>query len=296
MRSWKSGAALRPGAAEAILRKRSIGEYESEGAADPIPDVEVGMPTVDAPSVVPEEGERKLRFRLIKFQDMRPGLETAYLVDELIPSAGLVLVWGKQKTFKSFWLLDLFVHVAMGWPYRDHAVRQGPVIYCAFEGGHGYKGRIEAIRRHYGISDDVDVPLYVMPGQVDLHCRRKGTGIARPWAETPTHVITMAFDPDLDVAAASALREMIVLIERATGLSAADAYSLCSIAADMHVTQLGLPDVTRQLPTGWGGEIPLSMGVSCSSDQTVRTLSGTASHASPFPHALPRGPHGEIDG
>ena len=42
------------------------------------------------------------------------------------------------------------------------------VIYCAFEGGHGYKGRIEAIRRHYGIGDDVDVPLYVMPGQVDL--------------------------------------------------------------------------------------------------------------------------------
>ena len=79
-----------------------------------------------------------------------------------------MLVWGKQKTFKSFWLLDLFVHVAMGWPYRDHAVRQGPVIYCAFEGGHGYKGRIEAIRRHYAINDDVDVPLYVMPGQVDL--------------------------------------------------------------------------------------------------------------------------------
>jgi hypothetical protein len=47
-------------------------------------------------------------------------------------------------------------------------VRQGGVIYCAFEGGHGYKGRIEAIRRHYTIADDVDVPLYVMPGQVDL--------------------------------------------------------------------------------------------------------------------------------
>ena len=31
---------------------------------------------------------------------------------------------------------------------------------------------------------------------------------------------------------------MIALIERATGLSAADAYSLCSIAADMHVTQI----------------------------------------------------------
>jgi acetamidase/formamidase len=71
-----------------------------------------------------------------------------------------------------------------------------------------------------------------------LRTLARNTGIARPWAETPTHVITMAFDPDLDVAAASDLREMIVLVERATGLSAADAYSLCSIAADTHVTQL----------------------------------------------------------
>jgi acetamidase/formamidase len=66
----------------------------------------------------------------------------------------------------------------------------------------------------------------------------KNTGITRPWAETPTHVITMAFDPDLDVAAASAVREMIELIGRTSGLSAADAYTLCSIAADVHVTQL----------------------------------------------------------
>ena len=66
----------------------------------------------------------------------------------------------------------------------------------------------------------------------------KDTGLARPWAETATHVITMAFDPDLDIAAQSALYEMIKLIERATGLSAADAYSLCSVAADVHVTQL----------------------------------------------------------
>lgn len=66
----------------------------------------------------------------------------------------------------------------------------------------------------------------------------KGTGIARPFAETPSHFITMAFDPDLDVAAQSALLEMIRLIEREAGLSAEDAYTLCSVAADVHVTQL----------------------------------------------------------
>jgi acetamidase/formamidase len=66
----------------------------------------------------------------------------------------------------------------------------------------------------------------------------KGTGITRPWAETATHWITMGFDPDLDIAAQIALRDMIKLITRESGLAAADAYSLCSIAADVHVTQL----------------------------------------------------------
>ncbi len=67
---------------------------------------------------------------------------------------------------------------------------------------------------------------------------KKDTGIARPWAETPSHVITMAFDPDLNAAAVSAVEEMIKLIEARAGLSTAEAYTLCSIAADVHVTQL----------------------------------------------------------
>jgi acetamidase/formamidase len=66
----------------------------------------------------------------------------------------------------------------------------------------------------------------------------KGTGITQPWAETPTHFITMAFNRDLDIAAQSAVREMVKLIVRVGELSPADAYTLCSIAADVHVTQL----------------------------------------------------------
>ena len=138
------------GGSPGLYKKRGLGRgawsVKDFGPAEEIP-------TID-PEEIPtqpkeEPHERKLRFRLISFQDMRPGVEPSYLVDELIPSAGLVLVWGKQKTFKSFWLLDLMLHVAMGRSYRDYAVRQGVVVYCAFEGGHGYKGRIEALRRHY---------------------------------------------------------------------------------------------------------------------------------------------------
>src|SRR5262245_7971237 len=110
----------------------------------------------------------KIRFKLVPFGDMRPGLEPLYLVDELIPVAGLVDIWGKPKCFKSFWTLDVAFHVAMGWEYRDRSVHQGAVVYCAFEGAHGYKKRIEAIRRHYGLLEDDRVPLYIMPGQANL--------------------------------------------------------------------------------------------------------------------------------
>lgn len=58
-----------------------------------------------------------------------------------------------------------------------------------------------------------------------------------PRAETPTHYVTMGMDPDLDRCAEMALRDMIVLIGQVAGLSREDAYTLCSIAADLRVTQ-----------------------------------------------------------
>jgi acetamidase/formamidase len=67
---------------------------------------------------------------------------------------------------------------------------------------------------------------------------RKGLKLAWPRAETATHMMTMAFDPDLDQAAKAALREMIALICARKNLSREDAYMLCSLAADLRVTQL----------------------------------------------------------
>ncbi len=59
-----------------------------------------------------------------------------------------------------------------------------------------------------------------------------------PRAETLTHVMTMAFDPDLDTCVVLALRQMLDLIVAATGLKAQEAYALCSLAADVRVTQV----------------------------------------------------------
>ncbi len=74
-------------------------------------------------------------------------------------------------------------------------------------------------------------------GTFELHVRDDMT-LEWPMAETPTHIITMAFDPDLDDAVVIALRNMIKLICARTNLSREDAYTLCSLAADLRVTQV----------------------------------------------------------
>ncbi|WP_304655182.1 acetamidase/formamidase family protein [Neorhizobium galegae] len=58
-----------------------------------------------------------------------------------------------------------------------------------------------------------------------------------PRAETPTHYITMGMDPDLDQCTVMALRDMIVLLGEKGGLSREDAYTLCSLAGDLRITQ-----------------------------------------------------------
>jgi acetamidase/formamidase len=59
-----------------------------------------------------------------------------------------------------------------------------------------------------------------------------------PMAETPTHVMTMAFDPDLDDCVVIALRQMIELLVARAGLDRYQAYAMCSLAADLRITQV----------------------------------------------------------
>ena len=68
-----------------------------------------------------------------------------------------------------------------------------------------------------------------------LHKARR---LAFPRAETPTHYIAFGTDPDLDDAAKQALREMIRWLGELKGWSPEDAYTFCSLACDLRVTQL----------------------------------------------------------
>ena len=67
---------------------------------------------------------------------------------------------------------------------------------------------------------------------------RKDLRLSVPRAVTPTHYITMGFDPDLDDAARQALRDMIAWLVAMKGWAPEQAYVFCSLACDLHVTQL----------------------------------------------------------
>jgi hypothetical protein len=112
--------------------------------------------------------QREIRFELTLFNDISVSREGAYLVRSLIPAEGLVTIWGPPKCGKSFFVSDLALHVALGWEYRDHRVKQGTVIYIALEGERGLTKRIEAFRRQKLPEDAGHVPFYLLTTRLDL--------------------------------------------------------------------------------------------------------------------------------
>lgn len=67
---------------------------------------------------------------------------------------------------------------------------------------------------------------------------RKDLKLAGPFAESPSHLISIGLDEDLDDAAKQAVREMVRELCARTDLTRNQAYMLCSLAGDLKVTQL----------------------------------------------------------
>lgn len=65
----------------------------------------------------------------------------------------------------------------------------------------------------------------------------KDAGFDTLRARTPTHLITLAVDPDLDRSAERALSDMIDWLSAEAGLTRDQAYMLCSLSADLSITQ-----------------------------------------------------------
>jgi acetamidase/formamidase len=102
------------------------------------------------------------------------------------------------------------------------------------------EGALFSVGDGHAAQGDGEVNQTAIETSLDGHFRlsvRRNVDIEWPIAVTPTHLMTMAFHEDLDGAARLAMRSMIRLLQDHYALSFHDGYRLCSVAADMRVTQ-----------------------------------------------------------
>ena len=123
---------------------------------------------LDAEIIALDAKRKEPRIKLMQFDKITLGRDRRYLVKGIVPYPGLTVIWGPPKSGKSFWTLDMAMHVALGREYRGKRVHQGAVVYCCFEGQSGISARIEAFRQRFLPEDAESVPFYLQPAPMDL--------------------------------------------------------------------------------------------------------------------------------
>ncbi|MBR1221605.1 acetamidase/formamidase family protein [Bradyrhizobium sp. U87765 SZCCT0131] len=132
----------------------------------------------------------------------------------------------------------------------------GTVLYLpVFVPGAGfYAGDAHAVQ---GSGEVVQTALETAMTAAELRLTViKGRTIRRPWAETPDHFITMGLDEDLREAARQAVLDMVELLSDTKGMKPSDAYALCSLQADLLVTQVvnGTNGIHARMPKAIFGD------------------------------------------
>lgn len=89
------------------------------------------------------------------------------LVDGLLEAGTLSVVFGAPKSGKTFFVTDVGLRVAMGWPWRGRIVKRGMVAYIAGEGAAGIGKRLTAFVSHF-VDADPASPFLVIPRAVDM--------------------------------------------------------------------------------------------------------------------------------
>lgn len=80
-----------------------------------------------------------------QFMESRPA---SWIIKGLVPQAGLGVIYGESGSGKSFLVLDMALAITRGTAWRGHRVSQGSVAYVCAEGAGGFRGRLQAYKRH----------------------------------------------------------------------------------------------------------------------------------------------------
>jgi len=107
----------------------------------------------------------RLYSRLVRGTDLASLPPLEFLVDRLIPRPSVGIVYAPPKTYKTFLMIDVAMHVATGRTWCDRQVQAAPVLYVIGEGASGMVARQRAWLDYHGV---VDADIYWHPHRLDL--------------------------------------------------------------------------------------------------------------------------------
>lgn len=102
------------------------------------------------------------------FSEIDGTVEPDDFVEGLLGRGGASVVYGPPNCGKTFLCSDLALHVALGWTWFGRRTEAGGVLYVACEGSVGFRKRVEAARKAYGIARSHVVPFALAPVSVAL--------------------------------------------------------------------------------------------------------------------------------
>lgn len=153
---WKEHCSKGKAKAESTSRVAKDSDFE---------DVSDGSGPSGAAPGTPEQKAKKKRFEVLTVPTFLQRPKASWLVKGVLPKAGLAVVFGESGSGKTFFVLDMIAHIALGQEWRGKKVEQGSVIYICAEGVSGFRNRLEAYCTHAGVGD---LPVGVIPDSPNL--------------------------------------------------------------------------------------------------------------------------------
>jgi len=142
---------------------------EREENLVPLADVIAGEPPDRG---VPPPGEpvgpSRPKFVIEPFDAIKFEASEEWLVKRLVPRQGVVTVYGASQSFKSFVVLDVALHVALGWQWAGRLVTQAPAVYIAAEGAAGLRKRKVGFERANAAHLPEHVPFFLISAAPNL--------------------------------------------------------------------------------------------------------------------------------
>lgn len=133
---------------------------------------------------------------------IQPVLQSRYLVKGWLDRGAFSVVYGESNVGKTFFALDLAMHIAAASDWHGHRVAalgdcNGPVVYVAGEGGVGINNRIDAIRREHAElvrNADKHSRFLLLPTMLDLCGASDAEALCKALADLPAPPALIVID------------------------------------------------------------------------------------------------------